>query len=937
MKRLTILIVILFMGAGCLDAMGAEKRSLTIADFDSWKTLENVTLSVDGRWLLFSEMPQEGDGRLVLKPTHMDTAFFLSRAYKARASAEGHWAAALIKPAFQETRRARIAKKKESEMPRDSLAVIRLSPLQISKIADVKSFQFPEKNGGWMAYHLHQVCKKETSKSSLIDSLQDGDEPTAGSKSDSGSTLVIRHLDSERQWFFPRVSEFLFDKPGAQILFATAANDSIPAGIFCFSTRQEKIDTLLSARGCFKKLTWDEDGARAAFLADLDTTKNKPRFYRLYLWHSAARQAQLLADTLSPGMKKDWMVSEHGELRFAKEGRSLFFATTPIPPPEDTTLIEFENAKVDIWHWQDPFLQTQQLKDLDKELKRSYAAVMRIGGSSLVQLADEAIPEIRTATEGDPAWCLGLSDLPYRKQLSWEGALSRDVYAIRLKDGQRIRVAREIRGAVEISPYGRYIYWFDEREQHWFAYDTRSQKTANLTATLKTPLGDERNDVPDFPRGYGAMGWRENDEHFYIYDRYDIWQLDPQNSRPPLCLTAAQGRTQQLHFRNIRLDPEEKFLGRAQQLLLKVFHEPSKREGFFRMTLGDPASLQQLFLQEYSLDTVLKAKEAERYVFSRGSFQVFPDLWMCDASFTALRRVSDANPQQNQFYWGSVEPLQWLSDDGTPLEGLLYKPEDFDSTHQYPLIVYFYERNAHLLNRYQEPRPSPSTIRPCFYTSRGYMVFIPDIVYQEGHPGESALKCILPGVQKLIQTGHVDPQRMGLQGQSWGGYQVAFLVTRTPLFRCAMAGAPVSNMSSAYGGIRWESGMSRMFQYERSQSRIGGTLWEKPLLYLENSPLFRLPDVKTPLLIMHNDGDGAVPWYQGIELFVGLRRLGKPAWLLNYNGEKHNLEQRQNRKDLSRRMQQFFDHYLMGTPEPSWMKQGVPAMQKGKSWGFETE
>ncbi len=931
------LLLILIFSLCAHYSQAIEKKRLSIADFDTWKSLEDIEISKNGAWLLYSETPQEGDGRLFIQHTSLDTAHILPRGYKAKFSMDEYWAIALIKPPFQDTRKAKIDKKKEPDLPKDSLAIIRLKPLQIDKFARVKSFQLPEKKGGWVAFQLHQSGKKDSARTTLKDAWQDDEDAAKENKSDSGSTLIIHKLSSGQQWQLPHVLEFRFDKTGSCLLFSTAKNDSLPAGVFCFSTAHENIDTLTHQNGHYKNLTWDESGDHVAFIADFDTSKNKQRYFQLFVWRPGSKRAQLLAGTSIAGLQQDWQINPHQEMRFTQDGSALFFSTMPIPPAEDTSLVEFEQAKLDIWNWRDPLLQTQQLKDLDKELKRGYDAVIRSDGGSLIQLADETMPEIKTASAGTPQYCLGLSDLPYRKQMSWEGATRHDVCAIRLKDGHRTLVAREIRGPVDISPFGRYIYWFDEKIQQWFSYDIASQKTHQLTATLKTALGDELNDVPDYPRGYGAMGWSENDEHFYIYDRFDIWQLDPQNKTAPLCLTGATGRRDQLRFRYVKLDPEEKFLDRGKSLLFKVFDETSKKEGFYRMILQNPGSLRPLLLQDYTFDRITKAKEADKYLFCRGSFQEFPDLWLSDASFSMPRRISHANPQQREFYWGTVELLHWRSEDGIPLEGLVYKPEDFDSTRQYPLIVYFYERNSQLLNRYQEPRPSPSTIRPCFYTSRDYMVFIPDIVYEEGHPGESALKCIVPGVLELIKTGNVDPQRIGLQGQSWGGYQVAFLITRSNLFRCAMAGAPVSNMTSAYGGIRWESGLSRMFQYERSQSRIGGTLWEKPLLYLENSPLFRLPDVQTPLLIMHNDGDGAVPWYQGIELFVGLRRLEKPVWLLNYNGEKHNLEQRQNRKDLSRRMQQFFDHYLQGAPEPAWMKHGVPATMKGKAWGFETE
>ena len=282
-----------------------------------------------------------------------------------------------------------------------------------------------------------------------------------------------------------------------------------------------------------------------------------------------------------------------------------------------------------------------------------------------------------------------------------------------------------------------------------------------------------------------------------------------------------------------------------------------------------------------------------------------------------------------------MELFQWTTFDGKKLDGLLYKPEDFDATKKYPLMCYFYETNSETLYRNIIPQPSWSTVNLTFYTSRGYVVFVPDIVYTPGLPGQSAYNCIVSGVESLAKNPWIDRENMAIQGQSWGGYEVAFLITRTNIFKAAGAGAPVANMTSAYGGIRWESGMSRQFQYEQTQSRIGKDLWNGLELYMENSPLFRLPNVQTPVLIMHNDNDGAVPWYQGIEMFMGLRRLGKPAWLLEYNNEAHNLKERRNRKDLTIRLQQFFDHYLKGAPEPAWMRDGVPTMKKDYYFGYE--
>jgi dipeptidyl aminopeptidase/acylaminoacyl peptidase len=304
-------------------------------------------------------------------------------------------------------------------------------------------------------------------------------------------------------------------------------------------------------------------------------------------------------------------------------------------------------------------------------------------------------------------------------------------------------------------------------------------------------------------------------------------------------------------------------------------------------------------------------------------------------NFTNARKLSDATPQQSEYRWGTAELVDWRSADGDVLQGVLYKPDDFDPSKKYPMMVYFYERLSDNLHGHVVPAAGSSSINISFYVSRGYIVFTPDIPYRIGYPGESAFNAIVPGVLSVLSRGFVDEQRVGVQGHSWGGYQIAYLITKTDIFRAAEAGAPVANMVSAYGGIRWESGMSRMFQYEKTQSRLGGTLWETPMRYIENSPIFWADKVNTPLLMMHNDEDGAVPWEQGIEYFVALRRLGKPVWMLNYNGEAHGLRKAVTRKDWAVRMQQFFDHYLLEAPAPVWLEEGVPATEKGRHLGLD--
>jgi dipeptidyl aminopeptidase/acylaminoacyl peptidase len=324
----------------------------------------------------------------------------------------------------------------------------------------------------------------------------------------------------------------------------------------------------------------------------------------------------------------------------------------------------------------------------------------------------------------------------------------------------------------------------------------------------------------------------------------------------------------------------------------------------------------------------MKAADADEYVLTKSTFVEFPDLY-AGSNLTNLTKISDANPQQKNFKWGTVELVSWLSADGVPLQGLLYKPEDFDPHKKYPLITYYYEQFSNTLHSYVPPG-GRNVINYTHYVSNGYLIFVPDIHYENGYPGASAVKSIVPGVQMLLARGYVDPKGLGIQGHSWGGYQTAFLITQTHLFSAAMAGAPVANMTSAYGGIRWGSGLARAFQYEHTQSRIGCSIWQCTTRYLENSPLFWADRITTPLLMMHNDADDAVPWYQGIEMFVALRRLNKEVYLIDYNNDVHNPTKRANQKDIAMRMQQFFDYHLRGYPEPDWMIHGIPYQMKGR-------
>ena len=709
--------------------------------------------------------------------------------------------------------------------------------------------------------------------------------------------------------------------------------------------------------GNYRNLVFSEDGKRLAFISDREDYQSKDPSWGLFVCRKGQKKADLVVNEGNENLPTNWWISSTSSPFFTESGKYLVFYTAPKPEDANEEDEEDEDdepkAKLDLWHWQDPQLQPQQLLQAQSERNRSYIATYNLRTRKIAQLATQEIPDVVIDARRNSDSTLGISDEKYRKTISWDMPGFRDVYLMNLRTGKSELVLERVRNRPQLSPDGKFAVWWDTDTRNWFAVATKpGAEPVNLTKSIEFPFWNQLHDTPSDPRPYGIAGWTKGDKAVVVYDRYDLWQLDPAGNQQPICLTQSQGRANTIRFRNQRLDREARHIDPA-NLFLTAFHEHSKESGYYRFSQGSGqeesdgketeegesagamSPLTKIVMLPESLGGFQKAEDSDRVLFTRSTFRRFPDIWASDMQFKTIERISNANPQQRDYAWGTAELTTWQADDGQELQGLLYKPDGFDPSKKYPLMVYFYERNSDNLHRHYVPAAGRSIINFSFYVSRGYVIFVPDIPYKTGEPGPSAANAVLPGVRHVVDQGFIDEKRIGTQGHSWGGYQTAYLVTQTDMFACAESGAPVSNMTSAYGGIRWGSGLSRMFQYERTQSRIGGTLWDSREKYIANSPLFFVDKINTPLLILHNDEDGAVPWYQGIELFVAMRRLEKPAWLLNYNGDPHWVMGRENRLDFAKRMQQFFDHYLMDGPLPKWMAKGIPAVDKGKDFGFD--
>ena len=931
MRKHFIPVLVLFSVS--LFAQNTEKKIITPDDFAIWKTINGTKISDNGKIVAYELNPQRGDGALVIKHLESRQEDTIPRGYSASFSPESNFIVFKIKQPFDSIRKAKIDKLGTDKMPKDSLGILTFKNKELIKFPNLKSYSIPEENAGWVAF-LSEATKDTTD----VSEEKDADDDKKEGEDKKNGLLVLFDIKTGDTLQYSNVTDFHYSKKGNSIAFVRETSDSLKNTIVSvFETGAQKTTELFRDKGCSKQLTTDETGQQFAFLFSKDTIKEKA--FMLYRGTLKGGLSHLHVGEETQGMPIGWLPSEHHNLKFSEDGTRLFFGTAlkPQPEPKDS-LTDEEKVKVDVWNWRDQELQPQQKVELDKEKKRSYLAVLHLDDNKFVQLADPNIREVRTKPKGNGQYALGKDIIPYSRASSWTGENKADYYLVDIKSGIKRKILEGVERAW-IMPGGNFIIWYDPVNNSYYSRSTNveSQSINELTKQIPVAFYDELNDMPMDPKPYGIAGWGENDRCIYIYDRYDIWKIDPTATKVPVNVTRSFGRRNQLRLRYVKLDPEQEFINADELAIVSSLDERSKAGGFFSVDFKNYKEPKLLLVEDMSFGTPVKAKNEDKLIFTKESASEYPNIWVSNTEFDRPKKISDANPQQKNYNWVFTTLIKWTSFTGEPLEGILYMPENFNPREKYPMIVYYYERNSDYLFRHFIPSPSRSTISKSFYASNGYLVFVPDITYRTGYPGQSAYDAVVSGVSYLLNNfSFIDRNKIGLQGQSWGGYQTAWLITQTDMFAAAMAGAPVSNMTSAYGGIRWGSGLSRMFQYEHSQSRIGGTLWEKPFQYIENSPLFYVPKIKTPLLIMHNDNDGAVPWYQGIELFVAMRRLNKPAWMLSYNGQPHNLKAESwgDRMDLSIRMKGFFDYYLQGKPMPEWMRFGIPAKDKGKVLGY---
>ena len=949
------------LGAPLALPAQAPKKPLTQDTYDLWRSILQPALSADGRWAVYTLTPTVGDGELVARATAGTAEHRVARgwtgrpltsvtgtpftAQAAQVASDSRHVVFLRYPTKAASDSARSRRGRPADQPKNALAILALADGKVTLIERVRGFQLARDGGRFVAYQIDADTTAGAGRGANgaagsaaganaaganAAARADSARPAARRK-DSGAPLVLRELASGTEVRIESVTNYMIDQGERWLVYSTTGADSLNAdGVFARNLATGVVTPLKVATGNYRSIAIDEAGTQVAFVTDADEWKAEKA--RVTLYH-----ASLVGTRQRPGVQpatvavaagavgEGFKIADRGAVDFVRTGAVLRFGVAHVSPDSIPADSLADKAVVDLWHWRDTRPQPMQRLQVGQDRNRSYTAVFHVATKQMRRLANDSIPTVQLSDDGRVA--SATTGVPYEiDAIGGEGG--NDIHVFNTVAGASRRVAQKVRGNGQLSPAAKFVVWWEKGA--WRAHDIAADRTRDLTSAIANVRFDqETHDTPGEPSPWGVGGWTKDDARVLIYDRYDIWEIDPLGVVAPRNLTDGAGRRDDLTFRLVDLDPEERYYDPAQPLLLRTFDNTTKFAGLYRDRVGAVGGPERLVMAPKSWPVLQRARRAEQYLVARADYREFPDLWT-GATFDRLERITDAMPEQSQYLWGDVELVKWLNSDGVPLEGLLYKPEGFDPSKKYPMLTYFYEQLSDGLYNYNRPA-GRNTINPVVYTSLGYLVFMPNIHYTPGYPGPSAVKSIVPGVQSLIARGIADRARLGIGGQSWGGYQTAYIITETNLFSAAVPNATVVNMTSAYGGIRWESGVERaIVNYERGQSRIGRSLWEYPERYLANSPLFKLDRVTTPVFFMANDADGAVPWYQGIEFFVAMRRLGKEAYMVNYNGDAHNPRKYANQKDIDRRMQEFFAARLLGAPEPDWMRRGIPFIEKGR-------
>ncbi|MEO7976052.1 prolyl oligopeptidase family serine peptidase [Flavobacterium sp.] len=580
-------------------------------------------------------------------------------------------------------------------------------------------------------------------------------------------------------------------------------------------------------------------------------------------------------------------------------------------------ITQIPRSEIEIWKsGQGTMERRQELLRNSKTLPSEQKYFYDIKNKKCIKLAAAGeFDQLLVPESGNFKGVFAIDKKPYTVEVDWTFNERNDIYWIDAATGKSTKVLTGVFGGISWNPQGSFAVMYDEKQKEWMVFDAGSMQFKNIGSQISFPVFDDNVDMKSSNTAFGIAGWLNNGNSVVIYDQFDMWAIDLTNQKAPYCITQGYGRKNKVVLRLDGVSYGGDLTDRK-TIILTGFDVEHKSKGIYKLSNN---TVTKVFANpDYDVKIEATSQDNSSVLFSKESYTVFNDLWWATSNFGSQLRLTDINPQQKEYAWGTSKLVNWKAFNGKENQGNLYLPENYDPKKTYPVLVHFYEKHTEELNQYQLPETSTSNINIPSYVSRGYIVFQPDVHYTYGDPGNSVYNDVISGVEYLIAQGITEKGKIGIQGHSFGGYETSFLITKTDVFSCGIVGSGVSNFTANYPVMR-SNGLSTMFKYEVDQYRMGSSLFDNLEGYIKNSPLFSVKNSTTPTLIFHNDGDRAVPYQEGQSLFFALRRLGKQAWLVNYKKEGHTLDQAGNRRDWTNKMQQYFDFYLKGSARPNWM------------------
>ncbi len=911
----------------------AEKESprpIGIEDAITWKSVRTTLLSNNGVWFAWRVSPNKGDSEIFVKNVQSgeEHSFKIGNAPTRGGgtgmafSEDAKWLAFTIYPTEKEKEKLKKQKKKSF----NKAGLVDLSSGEMQEFDQVKKYAFSNENPGWLALHKYPEEGRKKGKDGW-----------------SGTDLLLYDLKTKAVQNIGNVADFAFNKPGDHLAWTVDASDKIGNGVQLREMSSSMTHTLDSDTAEYKGLNWTEKGEALAVVKGKPSKDYEKKLFTLLGFNGFSQKSPTKTVyeptddesfpegmTISPNRRPEWTAdfsailfgvhdAEMKEEAMKKEAEqdSAKVKAAKAPGKKKT---EPETANLVIWHWKDKRMQSRQQVQENRDKNFSYLSIFHLKDKKFVRLADDDLRQV-TPTQNQK-WGVGIDVSPYEWRGNLDGQRFRDIYAVNMKTGARKLAVQKNRWYYGPSPDDRHFYFYNDG--HFFSYEFATGKTYNMTEKAGTSFVNVEDDHNIVKPPIRPIGWAKSGKSVLLYDGWDVWNVDVHGGKS--ANLTVNGKKDGIRYRSrFRLDPEEKGIDLAGSVYFGAYGEFTKMNGIARVDKGKPGAKSLLWSDEF-YTSLQKAKDADVFVYAAQDHDDAPDYFSANKDLAKAKKLTDSDAQQEKFTWSAGTRLvEYESDKGKKLQSVLYLPADYEEGQSYPTVVYIYEKLSQWRHRYFTP--SAGGFNKSLYTSQGYAVLMPDIVYEVNDPGMSAVWCVVPAVKAAIETGVVDAENVAIHGHSWGGYQTSFLITQTEVFKAAAAGAPLTNMISMYSSIYWNSGGANQPIFESSQGRFTGGYWEELEAYTRNSPVYYAQKVKTPLLLLHNDKDGAVDWNQGIEYFNTLRRLEKPVVMLQYKGENHGVREPANRRDYSYRMLEFFDHYLKGKEAPEWLKQGVPHLE----------